>query len=387
MSKHPSLWYTVILPTLFFQLALSMGAPFIPLYARELGSSLGLATLMGAGVFFGQALLDLPGGWLVHRYGEKTIMVLGGLILLFSALLRLLFPLILSLGLSILLTGAGTSLLWLARMSWLKHEIRGVERGQAMSKVGGALRIANIAGPLMGGFIAEHASYLSLFAAQGTLFLCSTAFMIWKVQPTPVPQVSYRLSIEKTHQVWQKNWRNILAAGAGIAGLTVLRTSREILIPLWGKEVGLGEALVGIVIFSGALVDASFFWLSGLVMTRWGRKPAAIMCTVGLGLAIGLLPLATGFVGLVALSCLAGLSNALGAGINLTISGDLAPRQHPAAFLSLWRFFMGFAAFGGPALAATTIRLVGESAAPPLMTFLGAIGVVVMGYGMRNHNK
>ena len=84
------------------------------------------------------------------------------------------------------------------------------------------------------------------------------------------------------------------------------------------------------------------------------------------------------FAVLAALSVLAGLGNAMGAGINLTVSGDLAPRESPEAFLSAWRFVMGFAGFGGPALAAWIIGLAGAAAAPPAAAAAGFAGAVAM---------
>jgi hypothetical protein len=64
----------------------------------------------------------------------------------------------------------------------------------------------------------------------------------------------------------------------------------------------------------------------------------------------------------------------MGAGINLTISGDLAPSYSPAAFLSFWRFSMGVAGFGGPALAAWAIWIAGFGAAPLLIGAMGLAG-------------
>ncbi|MCK5735160.1 MAG: MFS transporter, partial [Spirochaetaceae bacterium] len=179
----------------------------------------------------------------------------------------------------------------------------------------------------------------------------------------------------------------ILAAAAGIAGLTVLRTSRGILLPLWGSELGLNEGRIGIVMFAGGLVDASLFWISGIIMTRSGRKTAAIICTAGLAVAIGLLPLARSFPALILISALAGLGNAMGAGINLTISGDLAPKNSPAAFMSFWRFFMGFAGFGGPAVAAWIISTAGTTAAPPVTAAMGFFGALLMVFFMKETRK
>ena len=177
--------------------------------------------------------------------------------------------------------------------------------------------------------------------------------------PTPASGESYRRSVRPPGSVWAARRSTILAAAAGIAGLTILRASREILFPLWGGELGLGESLIGVVLFAGAGVDIAFFWLSGRYHDPGRTKAGGGYLHIRPGSGHRTAAPARGFTGLILLSMLAGLANATGAGINLTISGDLAPGESPAAFLSVWLFVMGFAGFGGPALAAWVIGTVG----------------------------
>jgi len=377
----------IIIPTLLIDIGMGLGNTFLPLYARGLGASMAAAAVISALMFLGQALTDLPGGWLVHRFGDKNMMSAGGLIIVLTMILRYFSADLLIFSLSVFLFGMGTSLVWISRMSWMKKEIRGKQRGSLMSLVGGSLRVATIIGPLAGGFIAQQAGYRVLFASQGLFSLAALAVIIFGVPQTVKSEGSYTYSLQSASRRWKTGRGTILAAAAGIAGLTVLRTSRGILLPLWGGELGLNESLVGIVMFAGGVVDASLFWISGIIMTRRGRKTAAIICTAGLALAIGLLPLARSFPALIMLSALAGLGNAMGAGINLTISGDLAPKVSPAAFLSFWRFFMGFAGFGGPALAAWVIAAAGTLAAPPLTAALGFSGALLMVFFMKETGK
>ncbi len=378
---------TVLVPVLLVQTGTTMGNTFIPLYARGLGSSMGMAALVTALMFVGQAITDFPSGYLVNRFGAKKTMLSGMALSLTALLLRIVMPSIEALVSSILLYGMGTSLIWTSRMAWMKREIRGPERGASMSFVGGSLRIANLAAPLMGGFMAEKLGYQALFGVQAVLM--AAAFLtVAALMPADLPEGRvYGRSLTASVRVWKDRRGTVIAAALGIGGLTILRASREILFPLWGGELGLGESRIGIVMAIGAIVDASLFWTSGIIMTRWGRKVAAVICTTGLGLAIGLLPLAGSMAALGALSFLAGTGNATGAGINLTVSGDLAPRESPEFFLSAWRFAMGFAGFGGPALAAWVIGSLGASAAPPVVGVSGLAGALIMAIFMRETRK
>lgn len=374
---------TILIPTLLIQAGTTMGNTFLPLYARGLGSTMAMAALVTALMFIGQAAADLPGGYLVHRFGDRKVMLSGMLLTVLALVLRIAVQDISFLVVSVLLYGVGASFIWTSRMSWMKREIRGPERGYTMSFVGGSLRIANIIGPLAGGFIAEHWGYRTLFGTQA--LFCGSAFLtvLLTMPPSPQSKGDYRASIKAAGSAWREKRGTILAAALGIGGLTILRASREILFPLWGGELGLSESRVGLVMFAGAVVDAGLFWLSGVIMTRLGRKIAGVICTSVLALAIALLPMASSIGGLIALSILAGLGNAMGAGINLTVSGDLAPRVAPEAFLSAWRFIMGFAGFGGPALAAWVIANIGTGPAPPLVGAVGFAGAAVMALFMK----
>ncbi len=387
MTINRRFLYAILIPTLLIDIGMKLGNAYIPLYARGLGASMSAAALVSALLFLGQALTDLPGGWLVHRYGEKKMMGSGGVIIVLAMLLRILSRDLLSFTFSVFIFGVGTSLIWISRMSWLKKEIRGDQRGSSMSLVGGSLRAATIIGPLAGGFIVEQAGYKVLFATQGLFLIAALGVILIGVPQTGKSEVTYSRSLDSVAARWRADRTTILAATFGIAGLTVLRTSHGILLPLWGGELGLSEGRIGIVMFAGGLVDASLFWISGIIMTRRGRKTAAIMCTAGLALAIGLLPLVRSFPALILLSAMAGLGNAMGAGINLTISGDLAPKDSPAAFLSFWHFFMGFAGFGGPALAAWMIGAAGAAAAPPVTAGVGFLGAVLMVLFMKETRK
>ena len=69
----------------------------------------------------------------------------------------------------------------------------------------------------------------------------------------------------------------------------------------------------------------------------------------------------------------------MGAGINMTVSADLAPRRAAGVFLSFWRFSQGLAAAAGPALAGVTAQALGTGAAPLAVAAAGVASAVVMG--------
>ena len=383
MKERFGLVPVLFIPTILIQFGSTAGMAFVPLYAKQLGAPVSTAAFIAALMYLGQAIADLPGGWLVHRFGEKRIMCVGAALSLLAMIWRYWTRGITGLALSVLLYGIGTSFVWISRMAWLKQTIDPDRRGYIMSYVGGSLRIAAILGPLVGGFIAEGLGYRSLFVVQGLLNAAALVMFITFLPKSSKNGHSYALSVDSALVAWRTGRRSIIAAAAGISGLTVLRSARPILISLRGDALDLGESQIGLILFAGAALDAGLFWISGIVMTRSGRKTAAVACTAILTTSLIFLPTAQGLPGLLLLSLLAGFGNAMGAGINLTISGDLAPSYSPAAFLSFWRFSMGVAGFGGPALAAWAIGIAGFGAAPLLIGAMGLAGASVMARFMK----
>ena len=387
MNMHKGLLSIIIIPTFLIQLGFAVGSSFSPLYVQQLGSSFAWAAIIPALLYLGQAVSDIPGAILVIRFGERRILLLGSVLMISSMLLRIFTDRLAPFVISILFFGVGMSFVWLARISWMKKEIRGNQRGFAMSFVGGSLRLALILGPLIGGFIAEFSGYKPLFIVQTLLLVTALLFMVIFVPKSGNQDNSCRQSYKLARDSFHLNKKNIIAAIFGIGGLSILRSSRFILFPLWGSQIGLAESKIGVMMFIGALVDASFFWLSGLIMTHLGRKTSAILCTAVLALAIGLLTIANSYPILVILIVLAGLGNATGSGLVLTVSSDLAPGKSPEIFLGIWRFFQGLASFSGPAMAAWMINLAGSSIAAPATAAMGFAAAIVMVLFMKETGK
>ena len=68
--KLSSLTYTVYIPTILFSIGQGAVIPVIPLFARELGSSLAAAALVVAMRGLGQLFFDIPSGIAVSRWGQ-----------------------------------------------------------------------------------------------------------------------------------------------------------------------------------------------------------------------------------------------------------------------------------------------------------------------------
>jgi MFS family permease len=95
-------------------------------------------------------------------------------------------------------------------------------------------------------------------------------------------------------------------------------------------------------------------------------------------LGLLLLPLTRGVAGFVVASMLIGMGNGFGAGINMTLGTDLAPRNAVSEFIGFWRLFGDVGGTLGPVIVGAMAAAVGISASLFLIAGIGAIGVIVM---------
>ena len=72
-----SLLTSVYLPTLLFSVGQGAVIPVVPIYAVSLGASTALASIVVGMRGIGTMSLDVPGGYLESRFGDKFVMIAG----------------------------------------------------------------------------------------------------------------------------------------------------------------------------------------------------------------------------------------------------------------------------------------------------------------------
>jgi hypothetical protein len=250
-------------------------------------------------------------------------------------------------------------------------------------------------GPVAGGVVAEHFGVPGVFVlrslALGAGFLsfgiatvgepADGARTVGGPQPAdasvPVAHPLRRILhpfVRVAHGLHGR-WYAVATVGLGILILSILRSSREIIIPLWGEDLGLSPARIGVAMGIGAAFDLMLFLPSGMVSDTYGRKVVATMClgVFSLGL-LAMLPAGT-FAFYIAAASLIGIGNGFGAGINMTTGTDLAPERSVAEFLGLWRLYGDLGTAVGPIMVgalAAAFTLGPAVAATAGIGFLGA---------------
>lgn len=343
-----SLAISVYLPSFLFAVGQGAMIPVIPLFALELGASMALAGTIVALRGIGMLSFDLPAGVLVSRLGERWAMILGTVALALVAVGASLGRSVLVLAPLMFVMGCAWSIWMLARLSYATEVAPPELRGRVLSLLGGSNRLGNFIGPIVGGVIGEWAGLTSAFYVQAGLAAAAAVVMFVVVPDDEGRDVAEASAHGSLHGLVREHSRVFATAGVVAIAIAMLRSTRQVVIPLWGSAIGLTAGQVGLLFGLSSAIDLLMFYPAGVVMDRYGRKWTAIPCLLALAAGLMVIPLTRTFAGLLAASLVAGFGNGMGAGINMTLGADHAPAAIRAEFLGVWRFITDIGTAGGP---------------------------------------
>lgn len=375
--KIRSLTGSVYLPNLLYAIGQGAAVPVIALLALDLGATPAVAGAIVALRGIGTMLFDVPAGIVVARYGDRRAMT-GATIALagvaFSVGLRPSLPLYAGL---ILVMGFAWSVWALARLSFATESAPTRQRGRVMSIMGGTMRIGQFIGPLLGGLAVVPFGLAGPFFIQAALAVAA-AFSLMLAPGKPIVAKASVIETVSMREIARAHRRTLSTAGFVAVTVQVLRSSRQAVIPLWGDQIGLDASQVSYIFGASSAIEMLIFYPVGMVMDRHGRRWTAIPCLVLLSSGMAVIPLTSGFAGLLVVGLFLGFANGLGSGINLTLGSDLSPELGRSQFLGLWRLVTDVGTAGGPLLVAVVTSVATLGAAPVAVALIGFLGAGVM---------
>lgn len=371
-----SLTVPVYIPNFLFAVGQGAAIPVIALLALDLGASPAVAGAVVALRGIGTMIFDIPSGMLVARFGERRAMVMatGGLGLV--ALGIGLRPALLAYAGLILVMGFAWSVWSLARLTYATEVSPTRHRGRVMSTMGGVSRVGQFLGPLIGGLAVIPFGLGGPFLVQAVLSVA--AALTLRATPDLPSFQATRTHPVSVRGVLRDHWQTLGTAGFVAIAVQVLRSARQAIIPLWGDQIGLGASQISLIFGASSGIEMLVFYPIGMLMDRKGRKWAAIPCLLLLSVGLTLVPLTTGYLGLLAVGLFLGFANGFGSGINMTLGSDLSPALGRSQFLGLWRLISDVGTAGGPLLIAVVTSLATLAAAPVMVGAVGLIGAAVL---------
>ncbi|HEX6998235.1 MAG TPA: MFS transporter [Gammaproteobacteria bacterium] len=352
----------------------------LPLYALELGAAPAFAALVVGVRGIGVLLFDVPAGMLVARFGDKPVLI-GGLVAILAGLLLLAAvqePLLLAA--AALLLGAGHAAWMLGRQSYVADTCANEEIGRAITVMAGLNRAGAFLGPAAGGLIANVLGYPAAFlAGAGAALVAALLALGFAEQAAPPSDEPHELGWRGTARVMRAHARVFATAGVAAFVLQLMRSTRQLLVPLFGQAVGLDVGAIGLVYSLSSALDMSLFYPVGVVVDRWGRKWSAVPSMTLYALGLALLPAAAGFGSLLAVALLLGLANGLGTGIVMIMGADLARQSgQQSQFLGVWRVLGDSGVTVAPLAVGAAVEAAGLAAASSAVATVGLVGAVLV---------
>ena len=323
--------------------------PLIPASAQAMGADLGTAGLIAGLVMTGTLIADLPAGKLVDRIGERNSMIYSAAAGAAGILLSVFALNLYMLGAGILILGAASAVFALARHSFLTEHIPLSHRARSVSILGGMFRGGSFFGPLLGAWAVHVGGPGAVYWV--AVIVCSSAALLLLTTKKDAILNTPVVVAGRTLEVAKREWKKLATVGVGVSVIGILRTSRQIGLPLWAISIGMPPAEAAFYIGIANALDFALFYASGAIMDRYGRRWAAVPTAVGLAFAHILVAFAIDSPGFFAIAILMAVVNGVGSGVILVLGSDLAPADARNEFLASYRLLTDAAVAGaGPLL-------------------------------------
>ncbi|MEV5051585.1 MFS transporter [Arthrobacter sp. LAR12-1-1.1] len=363
-------------PALLFCIGEGAILPVVALSARDLGASVAVAALVVTLIGLGSWFFNLPASLITLKFGERWAIVgaaAASAVALAAAALAPLVPEGLwLLAAAMVVVGMAASVFSLARQKYLTEAVPVILRARALSTLGGVNRIGIFIGPFIGAAVMQFAGITGAYWV-GVVAMTAAALLsvtIPDLVATPAADDGVPVQQATLRSVAVSHAGVFLTVGMGVLLLSALRASRQVVIPLWAEHLGMDATQASLIYGLSGAIDMLVFYPAGKLMDRKGRQWVAIPSTLIMGTAMLLIPLSTGFAGLLLAALLIGFGNGISSGLNMTLGADFSPDNGRGQFLGIWRFMADAGATGGPVL------LSGVTAVASLGAGVAATGVI-----------
>jgi len=348
--------------------------PIFPGYAKGVGASLSILGSYGSVAAMAMLLLSLPLGQLSDRYGRRRMMVPGLILFIVVPLSYMaaqspyhLYPIRVALGLGVgLIFGNGFLL-----MSEVAEEgFRNVAQGLYMTSMGLGFTL----GPLVGGFAAKLVGpslsfkISSGFAVLGLLLL----LMVKENRVKESGKTEARMRLSKLVRD-----PRIIASGVANFVNSLMFNAVTLFFPVYGSDIGLDEADVGIGFTSRGLASTAVRLPVGS-LTR--RIKALNLMAAGLLLSAATIFTVSNSSGLVLVCVLMGVQG-VAYGVYLT-SGNVyvseeASKDRKATAMAVYSMFGNIGGIVGPATLGVIAERIGARGALQFSAAATVLGVAL----------
>ena len=256
--------------------------PVVPPYASSLGASVAQVGVVVAVQSYVGAVLQAPGGILSDRVGRRT-MVIGGISANVVAYVLYLFASSVGALMAVrTINGITNSAFYPAAAALVVDLAPQEKRGEALGIFATGTQTGNMVGPAVGGFVLEHLGFQAAFlcsAAISLLALLVALFGLRSLRSTGRPVGGHSMTFG-----WLRG-RKVIGGLLGTMFVLVGIGGIISFLPLYGFEINIDIARVGLIISTVYLGSVLTRVVAGRTSDRVGRAPVILsglfLCATG----------------------------------------------------------------------------------------------------------
>ena len=373
-------------PLFIFILAEELTRPFLPGYVKELlvpipGLSADLVLGLPIALFMLVVAIGQPWiGVYCERVGQRKVMLQGALIAAIGFVATAMAATVLDLLLWRSVCALGYAMVFVAAQAYVLDHSSGANRARSFAMFVGAIMVATVCGPSIGGILADNIGERATFLVAAVLALGSLAAirLLPSSEPSEATRAASRVPTLREIGTLLINHRFMTVTGLAAVPAKILLTGMAFyLVPLYVLSIGSTQAMAGRILMAYAVVMV----VLGHVTASLATSRERMQWLVGGGLIVsglgGLMMLAGGGVGWVFAAVLL-----VGLGQSLSISAQSAlVAEHceaeirqigEGAVYGVYRLLERLGNVIGPLLAATLVMNFGYR------TSFVAIGTLVL---------
>ena len=374
LLRRPELGRPIIIQVLVMA-GFGMALPVLPLYARSLGASIAAAGLFASMFGLVRLAMDLGGGPLVDRFGERAVAPIGLAIFGTGALIAGLVPNLSTAILSWALGGAGSALFFAAQFSYVIKAAPKHLRARVLSVFYASFNAGLIAGGVLTGIIINLWGIAAPLRVYGVILLFS-AVLYRRVVPPVDRRAEEALIADEMQGLSEgggapdKRFESLLSIFrtrgffmvmlVQFAYMFMITAVFDTLMPLFAKE-GLGMTEAGVGFLFGVAIAAEFTVLypTGLFADRHGRRVVMMPGLIFLAVATSALGFASAPVMLFVLIAFLGLASGIAGVPPGAMLADITPDGRSGTMVGAFRFVGDLAFFTGPLAAGALADAIG----------------------------